>query len=349
YSGTHAGRVIVGPETSALDRPDSRPVMAFSRVLDFAGRPTRIASGGGEYQLVAYCPLLNGGQQTLVSAVNAPNGFGCASPDFAQRLTHDAHGRLAQVEDGLGTRTYTYSTDADAQEYRVSVDFGGGFTWSLAYNAAGDLIRWTDDAGVTRVYAHDTAGRMLSVTVDGEPEASYTFEYNALGQVTRQVDGLGRGTVYQFDARGLLTLQQDALTSDAFTFAYSSFGDLTTIISPLGNTITLLYQDAGDPRRLTGIIDSSGVEERFIWDDDNNVLIYRDSRGLETRYWFDAFNQLWRIDDAAGTTHTLRYDGAGNLQRWATGTARAFSFAPNVDGTLTLSEASQPNWRWDVA
>jgi YD repeat-containing protein len=176
-------------------------------------------------------------------------------------------------------------------------------------------MRWIDEYGVPHDYYHDTLGRLRRVVVDDQPEASFTYVYNAIGLLESSLDDLGRGTLYAYDDLGRMTVQQNARTADATIFGYN--GDLlTTAISPLGNTATYLYNDPNDPSRLTGVIEPSGDTVQFTWDGAANNLIYTSPRGNRTTYSFDSVGALWRITDALGREHNLRYDSAGNLTQW---------------------------------
>jgi len=319
---------------------EERPAYRLTLQTDTLGRPSTYTNARGIENSAAYVPLPDGGTQIRVTQ---PDPAAADSPTTPYTVTYDALNRPARViVEGRGAWSYAYSVDTVAQVYTVTITFDNGHTWVLDYNAAGDLIRWTDAAGITRTYGYDWAGRLTRTAIDGEPEASYTFAYNALNQLTREINDVGRGTLYQYDTRGLLIAQQDIVTSDATTFSYGANGQLTNIVSPLGNTASFLYNDAGDPERLTAVIDLTGVEERFVWDDENKTLTYRDVRGGETRYTFDAFGLLWRVDDALGQRHLLRYDSLGRVTEWRTADARTLDFAHDAD-TLTVSAG---DWAW---
>lgn len=314
---------------------EERPSYRLNMTQDALNQPSQITGARGGINQVVYVPQTDG--STLVTMTQQ-------GQDSAQYIVrYDALNRPTRVDvAGRGGWSYRYSVDAEARAFSVRIVFDDGKAWMLLYNAAGDLIRWTDEAGITRNYSYDWAGRLVRVDVDDTPEASYSFEYNALNQLTREVNDAGRGTSYQYDTRGLLISQQDIVTSDAITYSYGASGQLTNIVSPLGNTASFLYNDSGNPERLTSVIDTTGVEERFIWDDLNRVLTYRDVRGGETRYYFDAFGVLWRVDDALGQQHFLRYDARGRISEWRTGTARTLNFTHEANA-LNITSG---DWAW---
>ncbi|MBC8171310.1 MAG: RHS repeat protein, partial [Anaerolineae bacterium] len=356
FQGAAANSVELRPVLLPLESTTQQPPTRLSTVYDFLNRPTQITDGRGIITRNAYCVNADGSYEIRISMPGqAVDTFGCASDTYAEREVYDAHDRLIIATDATGTRTFNYQYDLEAQEWVVIVAFGGRYTWELRYNPAGDLTRWLDEAAIVHEYQHDGAGRLTRVRVPDAPEASFTFTYYASGLLASQVDDLGRGSLYQYDERGLLLVEQDAQTADASTFAYGPFGEMTSAISPLGNTTTFRYDDPADPTRLTGVTDPTGVLETFTWNAADNSLIYADARGSQTRYTFDALGQLWRLDDAAGQSHELHYDSAGNLVEMLTaqplvdvgGSAlRTLTLTPAVDGAVTVSESNQPDWQW---
>jgi YD repeat-containing protein len=352
YAGMFPNDVQLRPVTLPLESGAPQPTLRYTTTYDELGRVSGTTDGGGTGTQRIYCLLPDGSSEERVS----PTPITCEDNNAAERIVYDVHGRVLRQTGAFGTEVYAYSRDQERQEWVVEVAFSETEGWELRYNAAGDLTYWEDESGVVRRYTHDGAGRVVRVETDNTPEASFTFDYNAAGLVTRQVDDLGRGFIYQYDNRGLTLVRQDILTADATTFAYGPFGEITTVISPLGNTTSLQYEDPNNPTRITGITDPTGVLETFAWDEDANTLTYFDARGGRTVYTFDALGELWQIQDAAGEFHELHYDSAGRLsevltaqRRGVTGrgnAAQTLTLTRTEESTVTISELSQSDWRW---
>ncbi len=340
--------VVVNPIAIPLASDAVQPTAQYAFTLDFLGRPTWLQTAGSN-RFVVYCPQVEGGHKVVIAAEEAR----CAASDAIQVQWYDARDRLTRVDDPNGTRTLAYRRDG--YDWIVDLFTSGDDTpyWSLRYNAAGDLVAWTDETGTARAYTRDPGGRLRALTVvdssTGEPdaEASLTFSYNALNLLTEVVNGLGHGTRYQYDERGLVIVEQELLTADATTYAYDPYGAMTSLISPLGSTTSFLYENT----RLTGVVTPKGIVEQFGWEDTGNALIYTDGRGSTTRYTFDGLGALWRVDDAAGRVHELHYDGGGTLREWLTvqprdgQAARTYQIEPDEHG-ISVREASQPDWEW---
>lgn len=344
YRNGQPTRINVNPADILLPSGDFPPSQTYGQTVDFLGRPLSITDGQGRTTQYAYCPL-DAGSYQVIESLSEQDNLNCRSEQFARRLTYDIHDRLLAMEDASGIREFTYQRDAESQEWYVIVSFDAQYTWELRYNAAGHLLYWKDESGIERLYTHDMAGRLIAVTVEDAPEISYRFTYNAIGQVISQIDGLGRGTRYQYDERGLLIVQQNALTADVTTYAYGVLGEMRSITSPLGNTITFRYDNPSAPLQLTGVIDPSGTEHTFNWNTANRVLTVLDSRGNSIRYTFDVFGQLWLVESSNGENWAFDYDAAGALEGWQIGAVQAMQL-DHTTNTLNIREANSPDWQW---
>jgi YD repeat-containing protein len=275
----------------------------------------------------------------------------CESENPALALVYDAHSRLVSVQDASGFRTFIYTVNTTDGGTTVQMITPGDvlFSWSLAYDEVGNLRSWTDESGITRVYTHDTLGRLRSVSVEGEPEASYTFDYNLAGLLTAQRDGLGRGSIYAYNAQGQVILRQDALTGDASSYNYDNRGLLVSLTSPLGSVTSYQYTDSVDPTRITGITTANGRDE-FIWNDSANTLTYVDAGGRQQTYTFDSLGLLWQVSSPAGRHYNLVHDEMGRLTTWETEGESEHAIALGYDpaeSLVTISEGTTPDWQWN--
>ncbi|MBB5112143.1 RHS repeat-associated protein [Micromonospora echinospora] len=129
------------------------------------------------------------------------------------------------------------------------------------YNAAGDVVKITDAAGLVTEFAYDGLGRAISrkVISDAYPAGLVTtFRYDADGQVTESTEPAVTNrvtgavhtlrTVDTFDADGnvLTRTQQDLTGGDAsrtVTNSYDERGRLVKVVDPVG-VVTLQEYDA---------------------------------------------------------------------------------------------------------
>lgn len=345
---------------------ENRPSLEFS--YDFLGRPLSIVDGAQTSSPTVYCPLENGQLLTTYGKPDAQE-LTCATRDVQAAITTDMHGRLVEYRDSFGTRTFTYFADTVSQRWIVEVQMinttGQAFSWLMRYNAAGDLVEWLDEAGITYTYNYDALGRLTAVTVPDQPEKSFVFGYNDANRLTVMTDGLGRGTLYNYNETDQVISQLNARTADALSFAYTPTGQLATVVSPVGNATTFLYEDPTNPERLTTVIDPTGNQHRYQWDDSTNSLIYTNPLNDTTRYRFDGTGLLWRIDDPLIVvpdsqrdlyrSHEIHYDSDGRLTDWLfdarlEGTAQQLTVDREGVDTWTVSETQEEtNWSENVA
>ena len=147
---------------------------------------------------------------------------------------------------------------------------GGVFTGSVttAYNA--NFTTLTDQAGKVRRSMMDALGRLIR---EDEPDAS-----NNLGSTSSPA----QPTNYAYDVLGnLLTVTQGSQTR---SFTYDSLTRLRTAVNPESGTISYLYDDNG------------------------NLVVRTDSRGVSMHNSYDSINRLtrrWYNDSNAvsDTTH----------------------------------------------
>ncbi|KGM17813.1 hypothetical protein N867_11480 [Actinotalea fermentans ATCC 43279 = JCM 9966 = DSM 3133] len=208
-------------------------------------------------------------------------------------------------------------TDEGGQQVVVTTTSTGritGFTrpdgaaWTLGYDGD-NLTSITDAAGHTRSFAYDDAGYLTSITrADGVVEVTNAYDLDH--RVAVQVDG-----------RGLRR-----------TFAYDGDGT-TTLTDALGNSSTVVHDDAGLPERT---IDAAGGVTRTEYDDARNPVTSVDALGNEHHSTFDATGRVLTTTDPLGNTTTSAYNAAGDLTSRTTtapdGSNATTTFVLNEDG-----------------
>ena len=225
--------------------------------------------------------------------------------------THDEFGRRSSETASDGTRT--------TREYQSC---GAGPCWGMndlrfavydrRYGADGTLIREYQSFydGLERLKAegaHGALGKWLQ----------RTYAYDALGRPVRESRPystvLNGQTTRTFDPLGRLTSDRDSDANGAnvrsVTLGYS--GRTTSIIDSLGRTHSRITDVGG---RLRRTVDPAP--------------------GGSTRYDYDSFGNLSRIQDAGGAVSTGTYNVRGFRIQWSDADAGSWTYSHNSLGEL---------------
>ena len=131
----------------------------------------------------------------------------------------------------------------------------GGFTAESAVDAAGNLIRKTDESGVAYRYTFDALGRLIHLDT---PDGAHSVEFDDFGRPERVTrDGIGSVT-YAYDPTSGLVVQKQHLDSagnvvDTSTTSYDGTGRPTESARTADSDTSNLHYD------YDGQLDSSTV------------------------------------------------------------------------------------------
>ncbi|GAB4522148.1 MAG: hypothetical protein OHK0046_34380 [Anaerolineae bacterium] len=330
---------------------------------------TRCNEVGGEYRMIYH-------RQS--GETSQPAACDLVGNNIDAIYRYDAHGRLLQVVDEFGTRRYTYErSTTEAYRWRITMaatpsdgTAAEPLTWVFVTNFAGDIMRWTDESGITRTYTYDLIGRVTGVsTTDATDAANIQVRYNRVGQVIEIRDGLGRLTCMTYDAGGRLVEEVHAQTTrgttcanltgrgtsvlETVTTTYNERGLVSIVERQRGDsvqTVNYSYEHPDDPTLLTGFVDAEGHQHRFEWvypeDMRNHALNYTGPTGAVTRY---TFNGLGQIDDVTvrsgdgNIEYTWQYDGQGYLAVYNPPSVPVFQaeLEGPAEGTLEIAYRAQ--------
>ncbi|GHF66109.1 hypothetical protein GCM10018790_49990 [Kitasatospora xanthocidica] len=252
-----------------------------------------------------------------------------------QQNTYDDAGHLAQQVTGGGKTTTVTAYDAAGRVSRTTADPGGlnrttAYTYDVANRPTAVISTGGADANSTETdYTYDVTGTLLKQTARNQPTDSVvTYGYNSRGLRTTTVSPNGNATGADpvpytssvgYDEAGRPTVTTGPLVS-AETYdptsrgskpqqvrpisrtGYDTFGQLTSQVDPLGNTVTYTYDLDGnrvaaagaaytDPQSGTTITPTSTVEYDVLGRPVTSVV---DPTGLKL-------------------THTMQYDQFGRL------------------------------------
>lgn len=270
-------------------------------------------------------------------------------------LAYDSEGRLSTVTDFAGRQwVYTYdvlTNDLVAVTEPATDQHPGGLTTQYAYDDAHRLLSVTDAMGQTYVVNHyDDKARVDWQTYG---EGQYAFAYDPNNRTTTVTDRRGFRNEVVHNATGnpiSTTLFTQALRPDdpnqyRTLFEYNQDMEVTRVLYPRGNSITLAYDDMGNLLRLcrkgpgsskTGSdVDVNDLVTTFTYEPMFNFVKTRtDPMGQSTTYTYDYEDPAYGSE--SGHLMKIAYPAVSTDSE---GQARAIEFTYNAFGQVeTVTE-----------
>ncbi|MFJ8062948.1 DUF6531 domain-containing protein [Streptomyces sp. NPDC096142] len=250
--------------------------------------------------------------------------------------TYDDAGNLASETTPLGSKT-TYGYD-DSGRLSTTVEPRGNvsgadpaqYTWSTAYDAAGNILSQSDPYGTKSVtYSYDGDGRLSDQTDALGKKTAY--EYDELGRLSKVTAPDGGTTNLGYDASGNVTSRKDA-NGHTTNYAYDDTGRLLKVTDPLSRPTSYGYDPDGN---RTSTTNARGQKVTSTYDARNLLTQSTYSDGTATAtYTYDATGQPKTVKDGTGT-RTLTYDAENRpLTITSPGATNPFTYTYNDNGTL---------------
>ena len=160
------------------------------------------------------------------------------------RFSYDSNSNLLSVTDPRSlTTSYAYNGFGDLSS-QLSPDTG---TTGNTYDSGGNLSTSTDARGAVSTYAYDALNRMTSVgyALGGTTDQTLSFTYdsgtNGNGRLTGASDA-SHSLSWGYDALGRVVSKSQTVggVTKSVGYRYTS-GDLTTLTTPSGQTVTYGY------------------------------------------------------------------------------------------------------------
>ncbi|MBD7993836.1 type IV secretion protein Rhs [Arthrobacter sp. Sa2CUA1] len=216
-------------------------------------------------------------------------------------------GRVTVVSDEDGTRSNSWI--ADTKGRLVGVLDSHDQRQSMAYDAQGNLVSFTERDGSVTVHAYDERGRKTrTVTAEG---ADLTYGWDEQDRITTLVTESGSVVTYEY---------ADELSRDP-----------AVILDPLGGRTELTWQD-GLLRRVT---DPAGVSVGFEYDAYGELTATSNAAGDTARIVRDSAGRPVTAISPSGAQTRFTYDAAGLLVRREDPDDAAWSFEHDAAGRIT--------------
>jgi RHS repeat-associated protein len=153
---------------------------------------------------------------------------------------HPVQITTTRQENVVGTETTSLvlsSTELVTQRHQP-----GGFTAKSAHDAAGRLVRKTDETSVTHRYRHDALGRLIRVET---PDGNHSLKFDGFGRASRITrDGVGAVT-YSYDSTSGLQVRRQRLDA-----ADAVVETTDTTYDGIGRSIDVAHSAGADSSNL---------------------------------------------------------------------------------------------------
>ncbi|MBD7996263.1 type IV secretion protein Rhs [Arthrobacter sp. Sa2CUA1] len=215
-------------------------------------------------------------------------------------------GRVTVVSDEDGTRSNSWI--ADAKGRLVGVLDSHDQRQSMAYDAHGNLVSFTERDGSVTVHAYDERGRKTrTVTAEG---ADLTYGWDEQDRITTLVTESGSVVTYEYADE----LSRDpAVILDPLggrTELTWRDGLLIRVVDPAGVSVGFEYDAYGE---LTATSNAAGDTARIVRDSAGRPVTAISPSGAQTRFTYDAAGLLVRREDPDGAAWSFEHDTAGRI------------------------------------
>jgi RHS repeat-associated protein len=283
-------------------------------------------------------------------------------------------GLLSYEQDSNGNRiTATYNGNQ-----LTSLTDSDGQSFGFAYNALGLISQLADEAGRITTYTYDSANEELLSVAGPSGTTSYTYDngnnVESLHALLSIANADGTHEYFQYDSQGRLIGQSQDGGANAITYAYDVGPGGYRVIDALGNSTTVLLNDAGETAQVIDALDGvtnysydagfnlvqivapTGITTSYKYDSQGNItqevdplgntinMTYdptssrltslRDARGNTTQYSYDNQGNLLDITYPDNTVHQFSYDPMGNLAQSVDQNGNAIASSYNAQGLV---------------
>lgn len=270
-----------------------------------------------------------------------------------ETLKYDGAGRALSIKDANGVivdseyHAHGWLTATKMRGADNAVETDDAIT-RIEYWPTGLVKRVTQPDGAYTQYTYDQAHRLTKVTDNAGNFVQYTLDNagNRLAEQTKDSSGnLKRSLSRVFNQLGQLQSQADA-QANATAFAYDANGNNTTIT----DTLTRVTGNDHDPlnrlARTLQDVGGIGAETKFAYDALDNLVKVTDPKGLDTAYTYNGLGDLTQLSSPDTGIAGYTYDAAGNRKTQTD--ARGVTATYHYDGLGRLTGVTYPTSALDV-
>lgn len=309
---SYSEELVSGGPFSSVWRPVYTPDPGVYDSLTSPGTITRGLFGFFDYNPSEYTLTTKEGlayQYTEVAGLQSITDLNGNVVTFSpDGIEHSGGERIAFERDHRGRIARIVLPNGDSAEY--------------AYDIAGDLLAYTNQAGLKQIYSYyQDPGHYLDESFDSLGNRSLKVVYDTEGRFEHVEDALGQIVSSQDnDLLARVGVVRDARGNET-RLEFNDRGNVLVETDPRGFMKLYSYDDPRNPDLETRIVEKDGHVTTREFDERGNLLKNNElgpvdapfAEPIVTSYTFDAGNRVTSVTDARNSTTSFRYDPQGNL------------------------------------
>ena len=203
-----------------------------------------------------------------------------------------------------------------------------------SYNAANELSKFTDQAGLSRQYRYfSTPAHFLRTIVDPNGEKVFEAQFDSQGRLTSSINAAGASLKNEFFVAEHKEVTTDPLGHKT-TVVFDDRGNIQRVERP-GGSVVLMEYDSND--NLVKTTDEAGNIVTQTFDDRGNLIAITNPLGEMFTSQFNSAGQITSTLDPLGRSVQFVYDESGNLIKVVNALGQTTSASYDAKGRVTQS------------
>jgi RHS repeat-associated protein len=287
------------------------------------------------------CPFRKGDIWKVTNAVG----------QTSEVMAYDGAGRQIEVKDPNGITT---ETQYHPRGWVSGVTVKGATTaedrsTSYEYWPTGLVKKVTAPDGVFTSFEYDDAHRLKAIADSAGNRIEYTLDGagNRIAENTKGSGGALKRTLSRvYNTLGQLATQADAQANPT-DFTYDAVGNAKTVTDALGHVTSNDYDPLNRLKRTLQDVGGIEAETKFEYDANDNLTKVTDPKGLDTTYTYNGFGDQVQLSSPDTGITTFTYDSAGN--RASQTDARGITTTYQYDALNRLTQVGYPTSSLNVS
>lgn len=274
-----------------------------------------------------------------------------AAGQTSEVLAYDGAGRPLAVKDANGIIT---EAQYHPRGWVSSVIVRGATppedrSTTYEYWPTGLVKRVIDPDGAFTSFEYDNAHRLTAIVDSSGNRIEYTLDAagNRIAENTKGSGGALKRTLSRvYNTLGQLATQADAQANPT-DFTYDAVGNAKTVTDALGHVTSNDYDPLNRLKRTLQDVGGIEAETKFEYDANDNLTKVIDPKGLDTTYTYNGFGDLVQLSSPDTGVTTYTYDSAGN--RASQTDARGITTTYQYDALDRLTQVGYPTSSLNVS